>query len=62
MENFNHLGIWTGKHVGGLLAIEPWVGHSDYVGFNGEFKEKEGVVSLSENQEFSCQFIIEIQQ
>ncbi len=62
VENFNHLGIWTGKHVGGLLAIEPWVGHSDYVGFNGEFKEKEGVVSLSENQEFSCQFIIEIQQ
>lgn len=40
MENFEHLGIWAAKHVGGLIAIEPWVGHNDYVGFTGEFKEK----------------------
>ena len=57
-----HLGIWTSKHVGGLLAIEPWVGHSDYVDFKGEFKNKEGVVELPEGQEFECQFTIEINQ
>lgn len=62
MDNFNHLGIWTSKHVGGLLAIEPWVGHSDYVDFKGEFKNKEGVVELPEGQEFECQFTIEINQ
>lgn len=62
MDNFNHLGIWTSKHVGGLLAIEPWVGHSDYVGFTGEFKEKEGVVALAKQEEFMCQFTIEINQ
>ena len=62
MENFNHLGLWTSKHVGGLLAIEPWVGHSDYVDFQGEFKDKEGVVALEEGQTFDCQFIVEINQ
>ena len=62
MHNFNHLGIWTSKHVGGLLAIEPWVGHSDYVDFKGEFKDKEGIVALDEGQTFDCEFIVEINQ
>jgi galactose mutarotase-like enzyme len=62
MDNYNHLGLWTSKHVGGLLAIEPWVGHSDYVDFDGEFKDKEGVVELQPQQEFTCQFIVEINQ
>lgn len=62
MHNFNHLGIWTSKHVGGLLAIEPWVGHSDYVDFKGEFKDKEGIVALDEGQSFECEFIVEINQ
>ncbi len=62
MENFNHLGLWTSRHVGGLLAIEPWVGHSDYVDFKGEFKKKEGVVDLGVGQEFTCKFVIEINQ
>ena len=62
MENFNHLGIWTSKHVGGLVAIEPWVGHSDYVDFKGEFKDKEGIVSLTKGEEFSCKFVVEINQ
>jgi len=62
MKNFNHLGLWASKHVGGLLAIEPWVGHNDYVGFTGDFKEKEGVVELAIDEIFNCQFAIEIQQ
>lgn len=62
MENFNHLGIWTSQHVGGLLAIEPWVGHSDYVGFSGEFKDKEGVVALLTGEQFDCKFTVEINQ
>ncbi|MCD8027321.1 MAG: aldose 1-epimerase family protein [Erysipelotrichaceae bacterium] len=62
MENYNHLGIWASKHVGGLLAIEPWVGHSDYVDFTGEFKEKEGVVALAQGDTFECKFIVEINQ
>ena len=33
MDGFTHLGIWAANHVGGLIAIEPWFGHSDYDDF-----------------------------
>ena len=46
MNGFDHVGLWAAKHVGGLIAIEPWVGHADYTDFNGEFKEKESCVEL----------------
>lgn len=62
MDKFTHLGIWAAKHVGGLLAIEPWFGHSDYDDFVGEFKEKEGIIKLAKNNEFSACFKIEINQ
>lgn len=62
MEGFNHLGLWAAKHVGVLIAIEPWVGHSDYVDFDGEFKDKEGIVSLKPNETFECTFKVEINQ
>ena len=62
MKNYPHLGIWASKHVGGLLALEPWNGHGDYIDFDGEFKDKEGIISLEPQQEFSCQFAIEIRQ
>ncbi len=62
MSGFEHLGIWTASHVGGLLAFEPWVGHNDYVDFTGEFKEKESVVCLKPNAKFTCEFRVEINQ
>ncbi|MFR0831229.1 MAG: aldose 1-epimerase family protein, partial [Thomasclavelia sp.] len=62
MDGFTHLGIWAAKHVGGLIAIEPWFGHSDYDDFCGEFKDKEGIVSLKENEQFEATFKIEINQ
>ena len=62
MQGFDHVGLWTAKHVGGLLAIEPWVGHADYVDFDGEFKEKESCVALDTDKEFDVQFAVEINQ
>lgn len=62
MENYRHLGIWASKHVGGLIALEPWNGHNDYVDFNGDFQDKEGIISLKPQEEFQCQFAIEIHQ
>ena len=62
MQGFDHVGLWTAKHVGGLLAIEPWVGHADYVDFDGEFKEKESCVALDTDKEFNVQFTVEINQ
>lgn len=62
MHGFDHVGLWTAKHVGDLLAIEPWVGHADYVDFDGELKDKESAVCLKPNEQFECEFVIEINQ
>lgn len=62
MQGFDHVGLWTAKHVGGLLAIEPWIGHADYVDFDGEFKEKESCVALDTDKKFNVQFAVEIKQ
>lgn len=62
MHHFDHLGIWASKHVGGLLAIEPWVGHTDYVDATGKLEDREGIVTLKKGETFSCDFAIEINQ
>ena len=38
-----HLGIWT-KPGAGYICIEPWQGHADPEGFEGELAAKPGVV------------------
>ena len=62
MNGFDHVGIWAAKHVGGLIAIEPWVGNADYVDFNGDFKDKQSCVELAPQDSFECEFSIEINQ
>lgn len=44
-HDFPHLGIWT-KPGAPFLCIEPWQGHASPRGFDGEFRDKPGVVSL----------------
>lgn len=62
MENFNFLGIWATRQVGGLLALEPWRSHADDAGFTGELKDKDDIVSLAQGKSFECCFKIEITQ
>ena len=62
MNGFDHVGLWAAQHVGGLIAIEPWVGHADYTDFNGEFKEKESCVELPVGKNFEVEFAVEINQ
>jgi galactose mutarotase-like enzyme len=49
-----HLGIWT-KPGAGYVCLEPWQGYADPVGFEGEFKDKPGIVMIpaGESREFS---------
>jgi len=43
-EGFPHLGLWAKPDPGpSFLCIEPWAGHADLVGWDGEFSEKPGV-------------------
>lgn len=57
---FPYMGIWAPAK--GALCIEPWFGHADYEDFNGEFKDKEGVLSLEIGQEFNCSYTISIEE
>jgi galactose mutarotase-like enzyme len=39
------LGLWS-KRGGDFLCIEPWRGHASPEGFDGEFRDKPGVVAI----------------
>ena len=60
-KNFPYWGIWTPTQGGApFICIEPWYGHADYEDFNGEFKDKEGIIKLGVGETFetSMSFII----
>ncbi len=45
-ENLPMLGIWQ-KPGAAYICIEPWAGIADSTGFEGEFADKRGVISLA---------------
>lgn len=59
-KGFPYMGIWAPKDGAPFVCIEPWFGHADYNDFNGEFREKEGIISLELEKEFSCTYKVTI--
>lgn len=59
-EGFPYFGIWTKPNCERFVCLEPWCGLADTAGFNGEFKDKEGIVSLAEGETFNRTFSTEI--
>jgi len=60
-KGFPYWGIWTPDRGGApFVCIEPWHGHADYVDFDGELKDKEGIRALGVGETFETQisFII----
>jgi galactose mutarotase-like enzyme len=57
--DFPYLGLWS-KEGAPFVCIEPWFGHADYVDFNGEFSEKEGIVTLAQGAIFQTSYVVEI--
>lgn len=57
---FPDLGLWAPATGAPFVCIEPWYGHADFADFEGEFKDKEGVISLEVNGKFECNFIVTI--
>lgn len=47
------LGIWT-KPGAAFLCIEPWHGIADPVGYQGDFREKPGVISIAPGAQHSA--------
>ncbi|MBJ2124679.1 aldose 1-epimerase family protein [Flavobacterium sp. IB48] len=58
-KDFPSLGIWT-KENAPFICIEPWLGYSDTEENTGDLYEKEGILTLNTNKDFSAKFSITI--
>ena len=54
-----NLGIWQ-KPGAPFLALEPWHGYNDPQGFEGDFREKPGVLSLPPGDSHEFRLSIEV--
>lgn len=61
-NKFPYMGIWAPAKGAPFVCIEPWFGHADYEDFSGEFRDKEGVLSLEIGKEFNCSYKISIEE
>jgi galactose mutarotase-like enzyme len=60
-EGFPFLGIWA-KPNAPYVCIEPWIGVADSETTNQKITEKEGVISLNPNNNFTATYSIEIEK
>lgn len=58
--DFPHLGIWS-KHGSPLLCIEPWQGFHSPEDFDGEFRDKPGVIAIAGGQERQWKYKIAVE-
>lgn len=56
-KDFPSLGIWT-KENAPFICIEPWLGYSDTDENTGDLYQKEGILTLEANKDFSAKFSI----
>ena len=61
-EKFKMFSIWAPDKDASFVCLEPWMGHADYENFNGEIKDKEGVIMLKSNEQFNISYYIEINE
>lgn len=55
--DFPYLAIWS-KPGANFVCIEPWFNTTDKVDSNSIFKDKENILSLEPNQEFTCSYTV----
>ncbi|HEX7851829.1 MAG TPA: aldose 1-epimerase family protein [Sphingomonas sp.] len=54
------LGIWT-KPGAAFVCIEPWHGHADPAGFDGDFRTKPGVFEVAPGADWRCGMAITLE-
>ena len=60
-KDFPFWGFWTPAQGGApFLCLEPWQGHADYEGYNGEFADREGSLKLEPGKTQSFHYTIRI--
>ncbi|MEM0910229.1 MAG: aldose 1-epimerase family protein [Pseudomonadota bacterium] len=58
--NTPYLGIWSMSQTSPFVCIEPWFGLADHCQSDHNFTQKEGMMTLAPQGEFSSEYIIEI--
>ena len=58
-ENLPTMGIWQKKDAP-FVCIEPWYGLADTDSFTGEFKERERIIPLKQDEIFEATLNIEV--
>lgn len=56
-KNFPYLAIWS-KQDAPFICIEPWFNTADKVDSNGIFEEKENLIKLEKDKEFSAEYTV----
>ena len=57
-KGFPFLGVWS-KPGAPFVCIEPWQNHTDDVNSTGNLKDKENIITLEPNQEFTAEYSVE---
>ena len=60
---FDHVGIWSPYHKEkklSFLCVEPWIGHTDFYGYEGDFSKRDGIASLAPKKTSVHQYSITI--
>lgn len=58
-ENLPTLGIWQKKDAP-FVCIEPWYGLADADNYTGEFKDRDRIIPLKQNETFEAALNIEV--
>lgn len=55
-KNWPYFGIWTKRGNESFVCLEPWYGIADSTSFTSDFSKKQGLIALSSNQQFVCEY------
>ncbi|WP_043363939.1 aldose 1-epimerase family protein [Belnapia sp. F-4-1] len=59
-RGFPYLGLWSKPGGADFLCIEPWQGFASPLGWDGEFAEKPGLVTLPPGGEFLAGWSVDV--
>ena len=59
-SDFPFLGLWSKPEGAPFVCIEPWFGHADFAGFDGDLKDKADQVMLEPGKIFECRHSMEL--
>jgi len=59
-QGIPYLGVWTMEATHPFVCLEPWFGRCADDGFEGELKERAGVMSLAPGETFEAEYTIVI--